>query len=259
MITLLIFIFGLAIGSFLAALTYRIPEEISIAKGRSFCPKCKKTLLWYDNIPLFSYLALAGKCRFCHKKISPRYFCIELSMGLLFVASYLFYPVISSNISWLNTLNPLLGMIFVFIIVFLMMGIFVVDFEHQFIPDEFVFLGILFSLISLIVSDTDRLFVYLLSGFAGAMFLLAIHLATRGKGMGLGDVKLAVLIGLILGFPYMPLWMFTAFILGSIVGVTLLFIGKAKMKQRIAFGPFLVASFLITIFCANTILSFLFP
>ena len=98
-----------------------------------------------------------------------------------------------------------------------------------------------------IISGNASLYSYLAAGFGSAVFLLLVHLATLGRGMGLGDVKLAVAVGFVLGYPLAVLWMFSSFILGSIVGLMLIALGVAKFKQKIAFGPFLVGGFFLTI------------
>ena len=256
---LFVFVLGLVMGSFLAALTYRIPNEISISKGRSFCPKCKKSIKWFDNIPLLSYLILGGKCRNCGKAISKRYFLIELFSGILFLLTYLMYGQIVMNLVWMTGLTFLIGTLSLFVLVFLLMGVFIVDKEHQFIPDEFVFLGILVVFIAAFFSGTELIYEMVLAGLASSFFLLLIHLLTRGKGMGLGDVKLAILLGTVLGLQLSLVWMFLSFVLGSVVGIILLTLGSAKMKQRIAFGPFLVTSFFLTILFGNSISRLLFP
>src|SRR5260221_14472708 len=115
-------ILGLVIGSFLSAFTYRFPRDISTAKGRSKCPRCGSLISWYDNIPLFSFILLSGKCRNCQKPISIRYPIIELTTAVVFV-------VVGFNI-----LNLVLACILI--------SIFVIDFEHQIIPDELIFIGL---------------------------------------------------------------------------------------------------------------------
>lgn len=253
-----LFVFGLAIGSFLGALTYRAPLNIKISKGRSKCPKCHNTIAWYDNIPLISFLLLGGKCRFCKKSISSRYPVIELATGIIFVLIFLFRDSISQNINWLNGMGVFLVPT-ALVIGALLLAVAVIDWEHQLILDEFVFVGLFLVLILFLYLDFQQLFVNLLSGVIAALFLLSIHLLTLGRGMGLGDVKLAVFVGAVLGPPLTLLWIFLAFIIGGVVGVILLGLGKAKMKQKIAFGPFLVVSAFLVIFFGYSLKGFLLP
>src|SRR5258708_9449255 len=231
MVSLFLFVLGLVIGSFLGALTYRLPREISIAKGRSFCENCKHQIRWYDNIPLLSYLILRGKCRDCHTEISLRDPLIELSSGIIFV---------------LIGLNPVL-----LVISAILIAIFVTDLEFQLIFDELVFGGLAFLILTFIVTDQTKIFELLLAGFLGANILLFLNLITKGRGMGLGDVKLALLIGPMLGLEKLLTWLFFSFVSGAIIGVLLILFKGASMKQKIAFGPFLIIGFLLTLMFGN--------
>lgn len=239
-----VFILGLIVGSFLAALSFRLPKNISIAKGRSYCPKCKKMIDWYDNIPLFSYLLLKGKCRNCKKHISVRYPLIEFftALGFLTVTWY-FYPNVLSIFYYL--------IIYCFLVL-----IFVIDFEHQIIPDILIFLCILFVVLYFIFTG-NYFFPNLFAGFLAALLLLTIHLATKGRGMGLGDVKFAVLGGLISGINLFLIWLFASFLTGGIAGIILILGRRAGLKDKIAFGPFLVIGLVLTIFMGNYFLKFL--
>ncbi len=230
LILILLGAFGLIIGSFLAALSFRLPRGKSIAMGRSLCPHCHATIAWYDNLPLLSFLFLRGRCRHCHKKISPRYPLIEAATALLFVAAWLFLP------------HPLLP--FYLLIFSLLIAIFVIDFEHQIIPDELVFLGLLATLLL----TPGPLFLRLFLAFSAASFFLALNLITRGRGMGLGDVKLALFLGAYFSNLDVLRWLYFSFISGGAVAVYLLLTRKAKFGHQIPFGPFLIAGFLATLF-----------
>ncbi|MFH1863411.1 MAG: prepilin peptidase, partial [bacterium] len=179
---------GLLIGSFVAALTYRVPRSVPWALGRSFCPRCKKKLSWFDNIPLFSYLLLSGKCRNCKKRIPLRYPVIELVSGLSFVG----LGSVWGNYFYSSPIE-LLFIVFLFIVT---LSILVIDIEHQIIPDNMVFVAIASVFLYLVILDRP-IYINLLSGFISAFFLLILHIITKGKGMGLGDVKFAILGGLV--------------------------------------------------------------
>lgn len=233
MISLFLFIFGLIIGSFLTAFTYRYPRNIPFVKGRSYCPKCKNKISWYDNIPVISYLFLGGKCRNCKKEIPIRYPLIEISTGLIFV------------LVGLNVFNLILAVIFI--------SLFIIDFEHKILPDELIFIGIFVLILKYLFYDfgiTTPLF----SGFLAADLLLFLNLATRGKGMGLGDVKLAILIGMFIGLEHFLIWLFFSFVVGAIVGIMLIVLNKAKLKGEIAFGPFLIIGMVIANYFGNAFL-----
>lgn len=243
---LFLLIVGACVGSFLGALTWRWPREISINDGRSRCPHCKHTIAWYDNIPIISYLLLRGRCSNCKKEIPRRDFIIELGTAISFPVVLYLMPLINKNIVVFSFLPFQWSLIVTLLFLTLSIGIFVVDFEHQYIPDTFVFLMLGIAILVFVFTDNILLYKHILSGFGSALFLLSINLITLGRGMGLGDVKLALSIGMILGFPLSVVWMFLSFVLGSIVGIIMIGLKLAKLKQKIAFGPFLIIGFLIT-------------
>lgn len=225
---LLLFALGLCFGSFISALTYRFVKNISVNKGRSFCPKCKHQIAWYDNVPLLSYLLLGGKCRNCRKKISIRYPLIETAAGIGFILIFVLSP------------SSLLSIIINLVIFCILLSIFVTDIEQQIIPDNFVFAGIVVFSLALLVTGAQFLFASLFSGFLAASVLMFIHVITKGRGMGLGDVKFAVLGGLITGLELMPVWLLLSFLTGGMVGIILILSKRAGLKDKIAFGPFLI-------------------
>ncbi|KKT32410.1 MAG: Type 4 prepilin-like protein leader peptide-processing enzyme [Candidatus Woesebacteria bacterium GW2011_GWB1_44_11] len=229
----ILFVLGLVFGSFISALTWRYPRGISVKKGRSVCPKCRKQIAWYDNIPLLSYILLGGKCRNCRKPISWRYPVIELATGIGFL-------LIGPQILWL-------------IIFCILEIIFIIDFEHQIIPDSFVFAGLFLSLFLI----PDSLFGSLFAGFLASTLLVLIHLLTKGRGMGLGDVKFAVLGGMLVGLKLLPVWFFLAFLTGAFIGIILILGRKARLKSQIAFGPFLVAAIPLSLLYGEKILAWL--
>lgn len=239
--SLIVALLGLTIGSFLGALTYRKPRRISVINGRSFCPHCKAKIVWYDNIPLLSFFCLGGRCRTCGKKISFRYVAIETLTAVIFLALFRYFGF------------PLF--FYLATIAFFLIAIFIIDLEHKIIPDELVFWGILIVFAFLLFFSPNLLFKNLLVGFVASFSFLLIHLVTRGRGMGLGDVKFVVLGGLILGWPETPVWLFLAFASGAVIGVILILLRKTKFGREIAFGPFLAGSLLLTIFWGEKILS----
>ena len=228
---ILFFITGLAFGSFLGALTYRLPRKESFVGGRSRCDRCRAEIKWYDNIPLLSFLVLQGRCRNCLKPISIRYPLIELATALGVVGIYI-----------LNRQFP----IFLIIILLITISIFVIDFEKKIIPDELIFLGLGVTSVALLLGWNGPFYLHFFGGFASGFFLLLVHLITGGRGMGLGDVKYALFPGTILGWPLSIVWLFISFLTGAGVGAILIILGKAKLGKHIAFGPFLALSFIIT-------------
>jgi len=223
----IVFLIGLCFGSFANVLICRLPQGKSIL-GRSFCPRCKKQIAWFDNIPLLSFLLLRGRCHRCQAKISIQYPLVELASAFLFVISF--------------KLLVLSYFIFFALLIPVLVAIFVIDVKHQIIPDELIFAGMV---IALLFSFS---FGNLFSGFSAAAFLLILHLVTKGRGMGLGDVKLAILGGMVTGISGVVNWLFISFLTGAAVGSILILTKKAKLKSKIAFGPFLVAALFLTIF-----------
>lgn len=225
----LLVLLGLVIGSFVSAVSYRIPRGIGFVTGRSFCDNCKKELYWYDNIPIFSFLFYRGSSRCCHKKISIRYPLIEISMAIGFVLLYLNF-----GFSILHSTY--------YILLILTMSIFIIDLEHQIIPDELTWLLLV---LSLLYATSSTLYPSLFTGFFFSFLFLLLHLITKGRGMGLGDVKLAIPLAMILGFEKSWSWLFASFVIGGIVASILLLLKRANLKTKIAFGPFMILAFWI--------------
>jgi leader peptidase (prepilin peptidase)/N-methyltransferase len=249
-------IFGLVIGSFLSALTYRIPNGISILKGRSFCPKCKSKISWYDNIPVFSFYFLGGKCRSCKAPISLRYPLIEFFTLLVFLFITIFFSSCANTLtgSAICQWRSLLGfwaLPYLLIITSGLLAVFIIDLEKQIIPDSLVFSLFALTALLLILINPEFTYVNILASFGSATFLLMINLFTKGKGMGLGDVKLALLGGIVLGWPGTITWLLTSFVTGAVVGLILILFKKAEFGKHIPFGPFLVFSFFVSLVLGN--------
>lgn len=246
MIDILLFVLGLVFGSFFSAISWRNPRDISFVKGRSICPVCKKQIAWYDNIPLLSFVFLLGKCRHCHKRISIRYPITELvtGVGFLLIGTLQADPItVFYNLS-----------IFSILVI-----IFVIDFEHQIIPDSLVFLAIFMSFGYLLIKDSPNMFLNVLSGLIASVFLLILNVATKGRGMGLGDVKFAVFAGMFLGPNLLFIWFLVAFLTGALVGIILILGKRAGLKDHIAFGPFLILSILIVKLYGDKIMGIVLP
>lgn len=245
----LLAIIGLVIGSFLNAAVFRLNNGVSLVSGRSFCPKCKKKIFWFDNIPLFSFFLLGGKCRNCHRPISWRYPILEALTAIFTVAVYL-------------SASDFFQLVWLLIVVWSLLLIFFSDLEYFIIPDGAVVVGVAASLIywlaaSLVFSSATPLLLRLGSAIGAMVFFLSLYLITSGKGMGMGDAKLAFLMGLALGWPRIIWAVFGAFITGSAAGVFLLAVGKKRWKDRIAFGPFLSASTVIFILWGQKAINFI--
>lgn len=230
MVYLLLFVFGTCIGSFLSCLVYRLNN--SNPSTSSVCDHCGKQLAWHDNIPLFSFLWLRGKSRCCRSPIPFQYFLTEMATGILTV--FISY----NNYNFYSIYNLL--------IVYLFIAIFLADLNYGIIPDEFAFMGMA---IAMAYHLSPAIFLnYLFSGILAGLLFLFLHLITKRKGMGMGDAKLAVLMGLFLGFPKIVVAFYFAFLTGAGLAVILILLGKKKLKSTIPFGPFLVAGTIFALF-----------
>jgi len=234
----LLFLVGLAVGSFLNCLIYRLSKGFSPIGGRSFCPKCNHTLSWQDNIPLLSFILLSGRCRHCLSPISWQYPLVELGTGILTISIFNFQ-----------------FSIFNLLITYALIVIFVSDLRYGTIPDRIVYPVIGLATLFLIIYNLSSSIYYLLSSLGAAGFFLALVAITRGKGMGIGDVKLAALMGLVLGWPKILVALYLAFLTGAIVGVILILLGKKRFGEHIPFGPFLTTATWIGLLWGGQILA----
>jgi len=246
---LIIFIFGLIFGSFLNCVIYRLHSGESFLKGRSYCPNCKHILSWQDLIPVFSFLILKGKCRYCQKKISWQYPLVEIATGILFVLVIHY------------TFSNFLFSIFYFLISCFLIIIFVYDLKHYIIPDKVIYPAILVVSIWYLVFSIffnrypkSYLLTTIYSALGAAAFFLMLVVISHEKWLGWGDVKLAFLMGLFLGWPKILLALFLAFFIGAIIGVGLIIFGKKTLKSEIPFGPFLVSGTFLALFFGQKIL-----
>lgn len=236
------FIFGLAVGSFLNSVVYRLETKESIIKTRSYCPYCKKTLSWFELIPLMSFILQRGRCRKCHKKISLQYPLVELTTGILFtLCGWYFFP-------------DILHSTFYILVVSCLIIIFVYDLKHSIIPNEIVYSGIIVAILYRLFRDLGQFLNPLVAALVAGAFFFLIILISRGKWMGMGDVKLAVFMGLVLGWPKILLALFLAFLVGAFVSIILMILKKKTLKSQIPFGPFLALSTIIAIFWGNVLI-----
>lgn len=250
MVLLLVFIYGLFIGSFLNVVIDRVPKGQSILFPPSHCPHCRHRLAWYDLLPVVSFLLLNGKCRYCKTKISLYYPLLELITGEVFLLVYLF----ASHAGFLYTLY-LLVMASVFIVIFFS------DYKYGVIPFSMVGVGLAVSFSYLLYSGSfSNILLHLAAAVGAFVFFFSLFFFTKGRGMGFGDVVLVFLLGLFLGFPSIAVALYISFLIGAIVSVFLIIIGTKKLKNdTIPFGPFLILGTFITLFWGNAILKMVVP
>ena len=250
-----IFLLGLAVGSFLNCVIYRLERREGFFWGRSYCPHCKHQLGWQDLIPVLSFIWLRGRCRYCRQKISWQYPLVEIATGLLFLLVFNFSPFEGSPV---GRQFP----IFYFLISIFLIVIFVYDLKHYIIPDKVIYPAIVVALIydflRFLKSDILGMSDFLIPAFGAAVFFLVIVLTSRGRWMGVGDIKLAFLMGLVLGYPNILAALFLAFLIGAIIGIGLIILGKKTIKSEVPFGPFLVTGTFIALFFGQQIIDWYF-
>jgi leader peptidase (prepilin peptidase) / N-methyltransferase len=222
-------LFGLVIGSFLNVCIYRLPRDLSIVWPASRCTTCGRELSWYENIPVFSYAALRGRCRGCGQRISAMYPVIELLTAAVFAATYAAF-----GLSWLLPVRLLFGSAMIVLLV--------IDLQHQILPNEITLPGIAIGLAVSLVEPPgwrDAIVGALLGG--GLLWLVAWgYERWRGvEGLGFGDVKMLAMIGAFLGWKSMLLTLVVASVLGSLTAGVLLVARRADWQSKLPLGTFL--------------------
>jgi len=260
----LVFIFGAIVGSFLNVCIYRIPREVSIVFPPSACTSCGAKIKFYENIPLVSYIFLRGRCSACKEKISPRYFFIELLTALMAAALFYFFKNYYIFFYYFAFISALIVVFFI-------------DLDHKLIFDEITYslaiAGILGSLFlpEILLSGTNGILFWKLNNLHFCNFLNAVAgsalgmfffwavrffgtLAFRQEAMGLGDVKLAMMIGAFLGPQKAFLSFFIAFFIGAISAVYLMLFFKKKGRDEIPFGTFMAIGAVLAVFFGDIII-----
>ena len=250
LIGVFVFLFGIVIGSFLNVLIYRMPLGLDFKKGSSFCPDCKHELKWYDLFPLFSWIFLGGKCRYCKAKISPIYPLVEALNGILWVLAYVFYTDCELNFALLGVLMVTSALIVVYFI----------DMKHQIIPDSMwvtVLLGGVLVYVQDILDngfDWRKLVARIVGFFLVSTLLYILGLIYKG-GMGGGDIKLMAAAGFLLGWRNV----LVALMFGSLLGVLCMAfqksLKKSDMKKAVPFGPHLSVGILLALYFATPLLN----
>lgn len=273
---ILIFTLGLLAGSFINAYVHRLRSGGDILMGRSRCPSCGHFLNQADLIPLVSWFLLRGRCRYCGEPISSQYPLVEFATAVLFVlffwavlnggggiaedfgGRYWFLLLASSPPLLLepSLAQYFLTLLFLCVNLIWLEAIFLYDLKFGLIPNRITVPAMLTTLVWQFVrflvggysgSSLALMVVsYLGAGLAAAGFFTFLHLLTKGKGMGAGDVKLALLMGFLLGFPAVIMAIYLAVLAGALISLLLLLLGRKRFGQTIPFGPFLVGGTVLT-------------
>jgi prepilin signal peptidase PulO-like enzyme (type II secretory pathway) len=266
--TIICFIFGTVVGSFVNVIVSRFGKERKWWQGRSYCDNCQRQLKWWENIPIFSYLFFGGRCRTCHSPIPFEYPLVELATGVFY--SFIIYHFKFENILLITRPQRfacMAGVAVYLLLVTLLIIVFLYDLHYQIIPDWAV-LGLVSSALlirilnhpelvsgSLSLRFRNEFGMTILIGLASSVFFLILHLITRGRGMGLGDVKFAFFMGFFLGWPEILAAFYIAFLTGAVAGVILILMNKKKFGQHLAFGPFLVLATIVVWFFGGQLIN----
>lgn len=241
---LYLFLFGAVIGSFLNVCIYRLPKGGSINFPPSHCPKCKERIKWYDNIPIFSYVVLRGKCRVCKSKISIQYPLVELMTGILYVLLYLKFGI-----------SLLLAKYLVFTSVLVVLSF--TDIQSYQLPDSLTFSLIILGIVTSFFSNLTFEQAYLGAGAYAFPFVLIYGFGEylfKKEAMGFGDIKLACGIGSFFGycsFYKMYIWFTLSFVLGAVISLILIGLKIRDRKHLVPFAPFMNLAAIIILFLYN--------
>ncbi len=236
----LVVVVGLVWGSFLNVVIYRLPRELSLVRPPSSCPKCGRRIKWYDNIPLLSYLALGGKCRFCGEKISAVYPAVEALTAAGFVIVYI------HNLRFFD-LQFFADCVFVSSLIAL--GF--IDFFHQVIPDHISMPVLVLALIYAPFRYDLNLRQALVGAVVGGGFLLVVYLVyllwRKKEGLGMGDVMMMLMVGAYLGLSRTVLTLLLASVVGAVFGLMLMKFRGKDMKYAMPFGSFIAPAAFVSL------------
>jgi leader peptidase (prepilin peptidase)/N-methyltransferase len=243
-----LFLAGISIGSFLNVVIYRLPRNKSIVRPRSFCPSCGKTIPFYLNVPVLSYVLLLGRCSHCGARISPRYLLIELLSGAAVVAYF-------------HIFGPTLQCVAAVVMTLILIPVFFIDLEHRIIPDAISISGIVLGIALSPFSDEPGWIGSLLGILVGGAGFLSIGLLGdylfKKESLGGGDVKLAAMLGAFLGWEKVLFVFIASAILGLLgAAVMLIFSRKIRESRQIPFGPFLATAGVIALLAGDRLIAF---
>ena len=243
------FVLGCIWGSFSNVCIYRLPNDQSVVKGRSFCPSCKDQIKWYDNIPFLSFIFLKGKCRNCSNKISSQYFLVEFISAISFVIIYHLY-----GISITTLLLIILSIFFIII--------FFIDLKHFIIPNELTFPLMFIGFVKSFEPNLNQtIFPNYINSLIGGVFgyliiwlIIFFYKKVRNKeGMGLGDAKLMAVVGFWFGWVSIPFTIFISSFVALIFAIPSLLKKNKNMATQIPFGPYIIIGCIIYVSFANQI------
>jgi leader peptidase (prepilin peptidase)/N-methyltransferase len=246
---ILAFVGGALLGSFLSVVAHRVPRGENFVTGRSKCPECGATIVAYDNVPILSWIALRGRCRACGERISARYPLVELGTGLAFAAAVVVHRESADGLATgPDAAGLAAGLVFIAVLATITLA----DIDLRVIPNKILIFGAVVGIPLVLIADPDSAAerAIAVAAAGGVLFLVAF---AYPRGMGMGDVKLATLMGVFLGRAVAP-GMLIGFLAGAIVGIALIASrGAAARKQAIPFGPFLALGGFVALLAGDAI------
>ena len=242
-------ILGVCVGSFLNVVIYRLPRGMRLDKPGSHCTRCDYSLRWYDNIPVISYLMLGGKCRKCKEPISPRYTLVEISNMLLWLLSvYMFWD------------DGIFFTVLVALCSSVLISVFFIDLENMIVPDSHVLILLLLGIGTVFTDPDYPWYSHLIGAAAGFAFFYGIfalfYYLLKKDALGGGDIKLALAMGLFLGWERLLLSLVIASVSGAVTLSALSLIRKAERDKEYPFAPFLAVGFALAMFFGADIIDF---
>lgn len=247
LLVLFFFILGTTIGSFLNVVADRSVKRQSLM-GRSYCDWCKARLSAFELIPIASFIALGARCKKCKRPISWQYPLVEALTGFLFVLTFLYLA------AW--GVLGIVPLVYYLIVVCILIVVGTIDLKHYLIPTTLTLAGSLIALFYNYFFLSSGDFVgHVIAAFAAAIFFAVIVILTLGRGMGEGDIFLAFLIGMVLGIKSTIVAIFIGFVVGALVALILIALGRKRFGQVLAFGPFLVFGFLVSLYWGEFLLN----
>jgi leader peptidase (prepilin peptidase) / N-methyltransferase len=257
----LVALLGLAIGSFLNIVIYRVPAEKSVVSPPSACPHCGAGIRWFDNIPVISWVILRARCRNCAAPISVRYPIVELVTAVLFVlVGVRFLPAVEQSLVVPAVFSSLLALVAFLFLAAVSVALAAIDLDTHRLPNvitypSFIVMAVLLSVSSLLLGDGDALLRAAIGAAALFAAYLLMALAYPG-GMGLGDVKLAAVLGLSLawlGWSELIVGAFAAFVLGGLFSIAMLALRRVGRKSGIPFGPWMLVGAFVGVLIGDDI------
>lgn len=235
---------GLQIGSFCNVVVHRLPRDIPLSLPSSHCPHCEIDIAWFDNIPLFSWLSLSGKCRYCRGSISVRYPILELSMAVMWGA-----------IVYLMRDAPVVFIIESIIFVSMLWVLSIIDIETMLLPNKITFPGIAIGLgFSYYLGNIESAIIGAFAGYWSFWLIAKVYFLIKGhEGMGQGDFKLLAMLGAFMGWQALPFIIFISSFVGAIIGSVMLILAKRGMGTEVPYGPYLALAGVIQFFFGTEI------